>query len=116
MSRSLGALGALGGRRALPEFRADGNAPHVDVGGHEVLSQPVALTGEHGEPRGLVEVDGSGSGVAVPRREVGTHEVQQPERLGTEGVAVPDGGQLLRIIERAVQHVHRAAPAAGARH
>jgi len=81
-----------------------------------VLSQPVALTGEHGEPRGLVEVDGSGSGVAVPRREVGTHEVQQPERLGTEGVAVPDGGQLLRIIERAVQHVHRAAPAAGARH
>jgi hypothetical protein len=81
-------LDALGDRRALPQFRTDGDTPHVDVGGSKVLPQPVALTGEKGNPARLAEMVGSSNGIAVSGCEVGTHEVQQPERLGAEGVAV----------------------------
>jgi hypothetical protein len=42
--------------------------------------------------------------------------MQQPERFGAEGVAVPNGGQLLPVIECAVKHVHRTVPAASARY
>jgi hypothetical protein len=47
---------------------------------------------------------------------LGAHEVQQPERLGAECVAVPDRGQPLRIIERVVQHSYRPVSATSARH